>query len=139
MQGKDLIKLYLDNAPELPGVYRMISADNKILYIGKKNNILLGTKIAIEEYCKSCQCVFKIHKINKISNVITKIYQILFKPYFRLIRDIIYAIKNSTNTLENKYDNTVLFFPIWYNRIRLIKSVLYELNKSFNVKLILNN
>tara|TARA_B110000503_G_scaffold142221_1_gene238303 strand:- start:2685 stop:4499 length:1815 start_codon:yes stop_codon:yes gene_type:complete len=39
MNGKELIKSYLPNAPELPGVYRMLSVDKNILYIGKAKNL----------------------------------------------------------------------------------------------------
>lgn len=37
--GKELIKTYLDDAPNLPGVYNMIGADKNILYIGKAKNL----------------------------------------------------------------------------------------------------
>ncbi|MDA9163556.1 excinuclease ABC subunit UvrC [Rickettsiaceae bacterium] len=37
--GKSIIKSYLNNAPELPGVYRMLDADGNILYIGKAKNL----------------------------------------------------------------------------------------------------
>ena len=37
--GKDLIKSQLSNAPELPGVYRMLDSSNNILYIGKAKNL----------------------------------------------------------------------------------------------------
>ncbi len=37
--GKSIIKSYLINAPELPGVYRMLDADGNILYIGKAKNL----------------------------------------------------------------------------------------------------
>ena len=39
MYGKALIKSYLPNAPELPGVYRMLGFDKNILYIGKAKNL----------------------------------------------------------------------------------------------------
>jgi len=39
MYGKELIKSYLPNAPELPGVYRMLGLDKNILYIGKAKNL----------------------------------------------------------------------------------------------------
>jgi excinuclease ABC subunit C len=38
-QGKQVIKSQLVNAPELPGVYRMLDASWNILYIGKAKNI----------------------------------------------------------------------------------------------------
>ena len=37
--GKSIIKSYFSNAPELPGVYRMLDADGNILYIGKAKNL----------------------------------------------------------------------------------------------------
>ena len=37
--GKGLIKSHLANAPELPGVYRMLGADKNILDIGKAKNL----------------------------------------------------------------------------------------------------
>lgn len=39
MHGKELIKSYLQDAPELPGIYRMLGADKNILYIGKAKNL----------------------------------------------------------------------------------------------------
>jgi len=38
-KGVDVIKKYLENAPELPGVYRMIGADDEVLYVGKAKNL----------------------------------------------------------------------------------------------------
>ena len=42
MYGKELIKSYLPNAPELPGVYRMLGLDKNILYIGKAKILKTG-------------------------------------------------------------------------------------------------
>lgn len=38
-QGREIIKSQLSNAPELPGVYRMLDSDNNIIYIGKAKNL----------------------------------------------------------------------------------------------------
>lgn len=37
--GKDLIKIQAENAPERPGVYRMLDQDKKIIYIGKAKSL----------------------------------------------------------------------------------------------------
>lgn len=39
LKGKALVKSTLDNAPDLPGVYRMLSQSGNIIYIGKAKNI----------------------------------------------------------------------------------------------------
>jgi len=39
IRGRDLIKSQLNNAPDLPGVYRMLDATDNILYIGKAKNL----------------------------------------------------------------------------------------------------
>jgi excinuclease ABC subunit C len=38
-QGKDIIKSYLTNIPDLPGVYRMLDVNRHIIYIGKAKNL----------------------------------------------------------------------------------------------------
>ncbi|WP_375331086.1 excinuclease ABC subunit UvrC [Candidatus Tisiphia endosymbiont of Oplodontha viridula] len=37
--GSELIKSHLENAPNLPGVYRMLSADQQVIYVGKAKNL----------------------------------------------------------------------------------------------------
>lgn len=39
LKGKALVKSSLDNAPSLPGVYRMLDQEGHIIYIGKAKNI----------------------------------------------------------------------------------------------------
>ena len=39
MQGTELIKSYLINTPELPGVYRIFDSGKNIIYIGKAKNL----------------------------------------------------------------------------------------------------
>jgi excinuclease ABC subunit C len=39
MHGSNIIKSYLSDAPELPGVYRMLGSEREILYIGKAKNL----------------------------------------------------------------------------------------------------
>lgn len=39
MHGSNIIKSYLTDAPELPGVYRMLGVEREILYIGKAKNL----------------------------------------------------------------------------------------------------
>ena len=39
MQGTELVKSYLANAPELPGVYRFFDSSENIIYIGKAKNL----------------------------------------------------------------------------------------------------
>ncbi|GAB4168752.1 MAG: excinuclease ABC subunit UvrC [Rickettsiaceae bacterium] len=39
MHGKELIKSYLPNIPEVPGVYRFLDAGKTVLYIGKAKNL----------------------------------------------------------------------------------------------------
>jgi excinuclease ABC subunit C len=39
LKGKALVKSSLDNAPGLPGVYRMLDQNSRIIYIGKAKNI----------------------------------------------------------------------------------------------------
>ncbi len=39
LQGRELIKSYLANAPELPGVYRIFDSDKNTIYIGKAKNL----------------------------------------------------------------------------------------------------
>ena len=38
-QGKEVIKKELPLMPKLPGVYRMLNANNEILYVGKAKNL----------------------------------------------------------------------------------------------------
>ena len=37
--GKEVIKKELPLIPKLPGVYRMVSSNNEILYVGKAKNL----------------------------------------------------------------------------------------------------
>ncbi|MCC8416006.1 MAG: excinuclease ABC subunit UvrC [Rickettsia endosymbiont of Gnoriste bilineata] len=37
--GSDLIKYHLENAPSLPGVYKMLKADRQVIYVGKAKNL----------------------------------------------------------------------------------------------------
>ncbi|WP_367364071.1 excinuclease ABC subunit UvrC [Candidatus Tisiphia endosymbiont of Nedyus quadrimaculatus] len=37
--GSELIKSHLENAPNLPGVYKMLSADQQVIYVGKAKNL----------------------------------------------------------------------------------------------------
>lgn len=39
LQGTELIKSYIANAPELPGVYRIFDSDKNTIYIGKAKNL----------------------------------------------------------------------------------------------------
>ena len=39
MQGTELIKSYIANTPELPGVYRIFDSDKNTIYIGKAKNL----------------------------------------------------------------------------------------------------
>ena len=38
-QGLEILKKYIEIAPEHPGVYRMIGDDDVVLYVGKAKNI----------------------------------------------------------------------------------------------------
>lgn len=38
-QGLEILKKHIEIAPEKPGVYRMLGADDKVLYVGKAKNI----------------------------------------------------------------------------------------------------
>lgn len=71
LQGKDLIKSHLSNAPELPGVYRMLGVDKNILYIGKAKNL----KSRLSQY--TLELVGK----NKIM--------------VSLVRDLVYSVTDS--------------------------------------------
>ncbi|WP_341754692.1 excinuclease ABC subunit UvrC [Candidatus Tisiphia endosymbiont of Dioctria rufipes] len=37
--GSELIKSHLENAPNLPGVYKMLGADQQVIYVGKAKNL----------------------------------------------------------------------------------------------------
>jgi excinuclease ABC subunit C len=39
LTGKEVIKDYLNNMPEGPGVYRMLDEESKVLYVGKAKNL----------------------------------------------------------------------------------------------------
>ncbi len=39
MEGLKTLKQYIKNAPQMPGVYRMLDKDGKVLYVGKAKNI----------------------------------------------------------------------------------------------------
>ena len=39
MEGLNTLKQYIKNAPQMPGVYRMLNKEGKVLYVGKAKNI----------------------------------------------------------------------------------------------------
>lgn len=49
MTGSELIKSYLSDIPTLPGIYKMLGHDKKILYVGKAKNL----KKRLTNYIKS--------------------------------------------------------------------------------------
>lgn len=67
-----------------------------------------------------------------------KLWSYQLKPLLRLGRDMALACNNRLS-FRSKYQSTikVLYFPVYYNRIRLVRSVLEELqNREFMVKII---
>lgn len=72
MQGVEIINNYSKNAVTQPGVYRMISAEDKILYIGKAKNL----KNRIEQYINITQLSNRIarmvHKVARVEITITR-------------------------------------------------------------------
>lgn len=64
IQGREIIKSQLSNAPELPGVYRMLDSSNSIIYIGKAKN--LKNRLAqytLEQEGKNKIMVSLVHKV----------------------------------------------------------------------------
>ena len=58
-QGTDTIKAFTKSAPNLPGVYRMISEDNTVLYIGKARNL----KNRITTYTNPTALPYRLQKM----------------------------------------------------------------------------
>mgnify|MGYP000087682337 FL=1 len=104
--------------------------------------VILGFKLAAyktnhkKDYSISC---IRNHKIKIIIN---NIYLSMIKPLLQISRDIYYALKNIIFfTKKNKIENKrILFFPLFYNRIRLVESVLTELTRrNIEIKIVFNN
>jgi len=122
-------------------IIKSINPD-KVIIVDSNSPVILGFKLAAyktnhkKDYSISCIRNYKI----KI--IINNIYLSMIKPLLQISRDIYYALKNIIFfTKKNKIENKrILFFPLFYNRIRLVESVLTELTRrNIETKLVLNN
>lgn len=122
-------------------IIKSINPD-KVIIVDSNSPVILGFKLAAyktnhkKDYSISC---IRNHKIKIIIN---NIYLSMIKPLLQISRDIYYALKNIIFfTKKNKIENKrILFFPLFYNRIRLVESVLTELTRrNIETKLVLNN
>ena len=52
--GAPIIQAYLKNLPGKPGVYRMLGADGKVLYVGKAKSLKNASPHTRTRYVKPC-------------------------------------------------------------------------------------
>ena len=114
----------------------------KIILVDDKTPATIGSKIAIDKIQDIMDFSIEHYKIDRIRKLFNKIYRERIKPILQLGRDVYYIVKNSIwiGRQKSHKKQQILYFPIYYNRIRLVKSVLKELVKrNYNVKLVRNN
>ncbi len=110
----------------------------KIILIENNAPVFLGSKIAIDKLRDIMNFSIEYHKVDRRSTIFKK----GIKSLLQLGRDVYCVVKNSIWTRRQKSNEKqkILYFPIFYNRIRLVEPVLKELiKKNYSVKLIINS
>lgn len=67
IQSVEIIKSQISNAPELPGIYKMLDSDNSIIYIGKAKNLKNRlTQYTLQQEGKNRIMVSLVHKVEYV-------------------------------------------------------------------------
>lgn len=86
MKGIDNIRRYLEDMPSSPGIYKMISDDNTILYIGKAKNLKKRVSNYVNIKDLPTRIVRMIHQIRTVEHEVTKTESEALLLEARLIR-----------------------------------------------------
>jgi len=108
---------------------------DKIVLIDDNSPAIIGSLIAVKNEYKS----INITSIKQPTNKSNIFYKNTLKPILRFGRDVALTLRNSLLKIvkNSKSNKQILFFPIWYNRIRLMKPVLDELSRrDYQLKII---
>ena len=70
--GKEVIKKQLPLIPKLPGVYKMLSINNEILYVGKAKNLKKRVASYFNKNLENHKTKVLLKKIKRVENIVVE-------------------------------------------------------------------
>jgi len=112
---------------------------NSVVLINDSSAAMVGAMVAVDDENNKRGLNYNIKEMPQPSNKMRFFYLKNIKPTLRIGRDITVITKNKIFKKKEclPIKNKIVYFPIWYNRYRLMKPVLDELlKKNYQVRII---